>query len=198
MDRSEWGDDFSAPSGLYRAPWSGSLTSEPLTGRWARFFPKLDVNRAVDYMPSSEIWRHYCEPLTEFVTSVRDVTGVLADMREAMKPNEIEDLADLHSNAAHAGFHMRLAPLAGLVTPAFALGEDFGVDLRWAAPSLGASLVMQLLLDLRGGQQLFTCRNCGTVFSSRVSHARFCSSRCRFTYHKREYRKAQSAKDGEK
>ena len=80
VDPSLWGNDFVPPCGLYSDDFLGTLTREPLPGRWSRFFPELNAEEAVLNMGNSKTWGHYGEPLSDFVRAGQRLADALREI----------------------------------------------------------------------------------------------------------------------
>jgi ribosomal protein S27AE len=63
--------------------------------------------------------------------------------------------------------------------------------IGWNSHSLLGTYALMILEGLTGKRRVMHCPECGGFFLSAVHQSRFCSSTCRSTHHKREWRKAK-------
>jgi hypothetical protein len=191
---ARWSKRVHRPRGAYRRIIDGAISTEPLPGRWTRYFRDLPVEKAVAVLDSEEGWRGYGEPLDDLVSAIAVLSFALRQIA-SRRTSGARRAADLTEGEFRAyNWHIRLvATMAWPATPAPYIDAHLNPRPRWSSPSLLGSLAMQTLLDLYGGYAAVVCKNCGTVFLSKAPQAKFCTTRCRFTYHKREWRRGQTA-----
>jgi hypothetical protein len=183
---------LAAPHGSYRSIVVGTDdATERLPGRWSRFVPGLDVEDAVAQFNGEAFWRSYSEPLEDLVSVITRVDLALESLRDMQRYLAEGHERDFCWSVGSAAL-TELNNMRGVVSHMTWLDEDFHVRVGWAAPSLLAILLTAVLSDVAGGQRVVRCVNCGTFFLSKASQARYCSSRCRATFHKRQWRKGQS------
>jgi hypothetical protein len=166
--------------------WPGGAIERKALRSWRTYFPDLSPPAAdrFDYPSFSgeEFWILYAEPLSVFLAPVKRLVKVLG-IFERGKPTENKWG---QRNAAAALSEINDAAFGTHVSCYIA--DDAEVQIGWAAPSLFGAFAVMLLKDLAAGQQVLRCPICGGVFLSAAYQARFCSSTCRFTHHKREQR----------
>jgi hypothetical protein len=181
--------------GIYRGIVNGDIDTEPLPGRWSRFFPDVPLEQALSSFASEKSWRLYGEPLGELVTAVTALSLALKDVA-IMQASGVRSATVGQRGRYHWSFR-DIAMIASVATPSPYMDEHLKPRPRWLSPSLLGSVAMLTLLDLYGGHAAVVCKNCGTVFLSKAPQAKFCTKRCRDTYHKREWRKGQFVKGDE-
>ncbi|MGO8685201.1 MAG: hypothetical protein ACLQUT_11570, partial [Thermoleophilia bacterium] len=80
--RKAWGNDVVAPEATYRLIDGPHYETEPLPGRWQRYFPGRTVEETAARLGEEDVWRSYCEPLDDFVTTVRLATYWLSMLQQ--------------------------------------------------------------------------------------------------------------------
>ena len=190
---ARWSKHVKPPRGTYHGITDGAVSTEPLPGRWTRFFGSLPLEETIAGLSSEEGWRSYGEPLEDFVAVAGAISLALrqvALIRESGAPTKAA-LTEFQYWCYDESVRL-VATVASVAVPAPYIDDHLSPRPRWSSRSLLGSLAMMTLLDLYGGYAVIVCKNCGTVFLSRAPQAKFCTTRCRFTYHKREWRKSQS------
>jgi hypothetical protein len=181
---------------LFRKWPSDELVREPLGRRFERFFPASGPREAQrrDYPdPGTDaFWSEYGEPLNGFVSAVTALVDPLEGLEDWEGPTG--DYRD--DNALRALGQINGA--ASVVSPAGMLLAEGGKTIAWTSPSLLGLYAVMLLEDITGGQRVMHCPTCGGVFLSGAHQAKFCSSTCRATHHKREWRKARAGGSAER
>jgi hypothetical protein len=170
------------------------VSSEALPGRWRQYFPDLDADEAVRGFATDENWRNYGEPLSAFMHAATVLEWALREVEsaQALRLTNRRTMPDKQYHDYEHGV-ATIDRLASVVTPVTHIDEHLAPRPRWSSPSLLGSLARMALLDLWGGSNVLCCANCGAVFISKAPKARFCTSRCRDTYHKRAWRDRSKA-----
>lgn len=165
----------------------GELHVEPLGRRFQRFFSAEGAREAHrrDYVPCvrDAFWTDYGEPLGMFIDAAYALAAPLEGLEGWEKPTG--DYRDRNAQRAIG----QLNDAAGVVSPMGALLKAGGKTMAWTSPSLLGMYAVMMLEDISGGQRALHCPVCGGVFLSSAHQARFCSSTCRSTHHKREWRR---------
>ena len=147
-----------------------------------------------DYVPlvRDASWEEYGEYLGVFIDAAHNLAAPLAGLQDWEPDGDWHD-----RNASRAINQINAA--AGVVAPRGALMPDGTKALGWTSHSLLGIYALMMLEDLSGGHRVMHCPVCGGFFLSAAHQSRFCSSTCRSTHHKREWRKAnkQGAAEGE-
>lgn len=166
----------------------GELRAKPLGRRFEQYFPASGPREAHrrDYVSfaNDDAWAEYGEPLGRFIDAAWALAAPLEGLEGWEKPTG--DYRD--GNAIRAIDQLNHA--ASVVSPMGMLLEAGGKTMAWTSPSLLGMYAVMMIEDLTGGQRVLHCPVCGGVFLSSAHQARFCSSTCRSTHHKREWRKA--------
>lgn len=123
-------------------------------------------------------WLQYREPLVDFLRAARWLTGAVGEIERATRG---------HDKALMEHGYARLARLASPASLAVWMSAD-GPRLGWSAPSLLSCFAVLALQDLAGGQTIRQCQTCGALFLTKAHDPRFCSTTCRTTNYKREWR----------
>lgn len=171
----------------------GEFICEPLGRRFQRFFPASGAREAQrrDYVPSvrEAFWEQYGEPLGHFIDTAYELAAPLAGLENWSPDGGFGDRNALRALA-------QINKAAAVVSPVAGLMADGGKALAWSSPSLLGMFAVMMLEDITGGQRVMHCPVCGGVFLSAAHQAKFCSSTCRATHHKREWRKTQASTAG--
>lgn len=189
-------DDSTQPVETTFRTWpKGEIRRAALGARWRSYFPHLGALEAErhDYpgFADEEFWLSYGEPLEAFLRWPRQLASALAYLADGRygeeqwrKESAMMALAEIDDAAfgARRGGYLR---------------EDGSIALGQAAPSLISCFAMMILEDLADGQQIMHCPICGGYFLSAAYQARFCSSACRFTHHKRQQRAVAESSNSE-
>ena len=171
----------------------GELEQQPLGRRFQTFFGG-DSLRAVDereYSSPSKVafWKDYGEPVGLLLRYGRQLANALAAFEVSPRTEPWQEFNAMGAlgqinDAAFA------ASLAGWL-------DDAGVvRLEWSATSLLGCFAIMMLQDLAGGQRAMRCPVCGGIFLSSAHQAKFCSTTCRYTHHKREQRRRDAEEGG--
>ncbi len=145
---------------------------------WSHFH--LGATGLADYptFGSDRFWLAYGETLGHLLGAVRQLTGALEDVRRGRAAKD---------EALLGHGYARLEGLAGPASLA-AFATDAGPALGFSTPSLLSCFAILALQDLAGGQEIRQCENCGALFPTKAREARFCSTTCRTSSYKREWR----------
>jgi O-6-methylguanine DNA methyltransferase len=172
---------------------------QPLGETIGRFFPHVAPEQREAYPyprpESADFWRHYIEPLEEFVRGAARLRDALADLRDASSPSPADgDNRDLvsFSNVSHLGRGLnRLHALTATVRPVLLPLGRARYAHRSSASSLLGSLAMMALLDQAAGRGERRCARwgCGRPVPPKHPHAEYCSPRCRETDKKARQRR---------
>lgn len=173
-----------------RLTWpKGEFVTEPLGRRFQSFFPAKGAREAQqrDYVPfvRDASWEEYGEHLGVFIDAAYNLAAPLAGLQDWEPDGDWRD-----RNAIRAIDQINAA--AGVVAPRGALMGDGSKALGWTSHSLLGIYALMMLEDISGGQRVMHCPVCGGFFLSAAHQSRFCSSTCRSTHHKREWRKAKA------
>jgi hypothetical protein len=186
-------DDRARPATVTFRRWpEGELKTQRLGRRFVTFFAggsSFAVEQREYSSPrTTAFWRGYGEPVGMLLHYAWHLANCISAF--AVWP-PVEDWQQ--RNAALALIDLNDAASQSSLVGHF--GEDWTMTLDWSGVSLLACYAALILQDLAGGQRALRCPVCGGVFLSSAHQARFCSSTCRYTFHKREQR--QREKDAE-
>lgn len=163
---------------------SGQLIAERLGDAWGRYFLRPGVranDRETWHYPqplTADFWDAYVEPLGEFLAAARMLRRALEELTAT--PHGYEQ-------AGGKTLSRLLAPM-GLD---LVLGAD-GLRESWRGPSLLSMLAAMAALDTMRAR-VRMCR-CGNVVTNEDPRVEYCSPKCRWKYHQRDYRARLRAK----
>ncbi|MGO8684177.1 MAG: hypothetical protein ACLQUT_06315 [Thermoleophilia bacterium] len=177
----------------YRSWPQGEIIKEPVGKRFMTFFPadsrKAAEEREYPSPTSLAFWQDYGEPLGLVLRYAWHLSNALAAFavspgREPFQTRNAELFLQQINDAAFG------TSLAGW------LADEGSVHLQWSSSSLLGCFAIMILEDLARGQRVMRCPVCGGVFLSGAHQAKFCSTTCRYTYHKREQRRREASPGG--
>jgi hypothetical protein len=155
----------------------------------AKYFPAVGVaDREGFQYPeplSAEFWRHYGEPILEFIAAVDALRSVapLALRRGRRRSRSVTDMA-----VAVDGHVDTLAHLTSAASMTLAVGANGALRQRWVSSSLIATLALMIAQDGDGGWRLIRCPKCKSSFVTLDPRQRYCSNKCRWAVQKRNQR----------
>lgn len=185
-------DSAKAAEVTYRSWPRGDVVRASLGRRFKTFFParsRQEVEQREYASPaSSRFWADYGEPLGLLLrygwhlANALTAFSVWPPTEPWQERNAILALQQLNDAAIGASLVGRLE-------------ENGAVRLEWSGTSLLGCFATMILEDLAGGQRAMRCPVCRGVFLSSAHQAKFCSSTCRYTYHKREQRRRDAERE---
>ena len=183
------------PAEVIRREWpSGDLKVEPLGRRFNTFFPgasSWEVEAHEFTSPATTtFWRAYGEPIGLLLRYGWQLANCISAF-QVWPPAEPWQARNAALAMRQLNYAASESSLVGRVR------EDETLGVEWSSTSLLACFATLILEDLAGGQRAMTCPVCGGIFLSAAHQARFCSSTCRFTYHKRAQRRRASEGEDE-
>jgi hypothetical protein len=166
---------------------STGVQEESLSRTWAKFFPDVPARERETWaypIPLSEdFWRHYAEPLDDFLFAVLGLRQTLERLTTSKsRPHENDAQTSIEGDI------QSLQRLVASVSPTLKRPRRGGFAQQWHSSSLLGSLAMMALLDLTEQRRVVACRVCDRVFVTSAWQGRYCSPRCRWTAQKRASR----------
>jgi hypothetical protein len=168
-------------------------TEKSLDETWARYFPgiasenypKPALAEVDDEQVLRAFWERYAEPVEDFVRTASALRDALEGLRHAAPVREMTPEQIGTVSRGISALHALIFP----VRSAIGVLEDGSFREQWISPSLVTSFAKMAHEDVTGGRRPLSCALCGRTFVTDAYQARYCSSRCRNTDQKREYRR---------
>jgi hypothetical protein len=145
---------------------------------WRQYFPERRPDAPLLGPWDETFWHEYAEPVGDFLNAIHNLTDVI---RAVVRHRDAPDHVQVPRIAAF--FNRFLDRVQPVIRP----GDDQPWEIRWAAPSLLAQLVMMARDDLAVGiVRLCASSDCQRIFRSSARAVTYCSDRCRSREQKRK------------
>lgn len=194
VDEAQLDDRTLTASVTYRRWPGGEVKTQPLGRRFGTFFSgasSFEVEQREFSSPTTKsFWRGYGEPVGMLLNYGWQLANCITAF--SVWPPE-EDWQQRNAVLAL----LQLNDAASLSSLVGRFDEGWAIGLEWSGVSLLACYAALILQDLAGGQRAMSCPVCGGVFLSSAHQAKFCSSTCRYTYHKRAQRRREADEESE-